>query len=131
MHIRDQETRDQILDSYVRSVPLVLLVIEELVDSFYFEFGFVVGLDGGSSVDGAHDDVLQVAIDRTLVDRHEFFVKNVFTFAEDDFSLTSAVFLGLASAALGLRKLNHNSNVSLLFQLHQLFGQSVHSLAYN
>lgn len=60
LDVGDEEGRNQVLDDNLGLVALLLDLIEEVVDLANLELGFVVGLEGGSVVNGLHDHRLEV-----------------------------------------------------------------------
>jgi hypothetical protein len=128
LHIGDEEGGDEILNQDLRLVLLLFNLVEELVDGFDLELGLVIGLEGRGGVNSLSDNVLQVRIDRALVDTHQLLVEDIFSFAEDLFGLTATRFLSLTSTSLIFGEGDHGSDTALLLQTDKLLREVVHGL---
>jgi hypothetical protein len=131
LDIWDEERRNQILDKHGRLILLGLGLVQELVNGLYLEFSLIISLNRRGSVDGGHHNVLEIRIDRTLMNAHQLFVKNIFSLSQDQLSLTSTGLTSLTLSSLFFGHLYHSSNATFLLKLDKLFSQVVHSLGDN
>jgi len=120
LNIWNKERRNEVLNENFWVVFLALNFVNKLVKGLSLEFGFLEGLERRSLVDGLSKDVLQVAVDRSLMDTHELLVKNVLSISENLLSLSSSRLLGFSLSSNVLCKSDHTGNSSLLLQSDKL-----------
>ena len=89
---------------------------------------FLEGLHGGRVVDRVADDVLQVTVDRTLVDTHQLTVEHVLSLTEHLLCLSCARLLGLTSPSVVFSETDKGCDPSLLLQPDELLRELVHGL---
>ena len=86
------------------------------------------GLHTRRFIDRLVEDVLEVTVDRTLVDGHQLLIKNVLTISQDLLSLSATGFLGLALPSNVFGNTHHVGNLALLLQADEFLRQVVHGL---
>ena len=116
LNIGDEERGYEILDEGLRLVSPLLHLINELVEGVSLELGLLIGLERRCVINGVDDNILQIRVNRALVDGHKFLVEEVLTLPEDGFTLTSTTLLCLTLPSEVLSKADHGRNLFLLLK---------------
>lgn len=114
LDVWDEEGRHQITNVGVWLVVLLLRLVQELVDRLDLQLRFFKCLHRGGIVDGVGDNVLEVRVNRALIDAHQLRIEHVLALTQDFLSLAGTRLLSFTLSALVFSKPNHRSDPSLL-----------------
>ena len=128
LDIWNEEAANEVLDENLGLVLLRFDLVDELVQGLGLELSLLERLHARRFVDRLVEDVLQVAVDRALVDGHQLLVEHVLAISQDLLGLSAAGLFGLALSSHVLSDADHVGDLALLLQADELLRKVVHGL---